>query len=186
MTIVPSIGHGVHLLAHRLDGDLIRLVPVALAHRVGAGDRRLLDDAQEVEREIGIELRSRIDGDGFESSRGHVSSPRRQLAARRPVRPVAEQVVGLHQLVNLARAFVDHRALAIAIEPPDRIFVRIAVGAVNLHRVAGRALRRDGREPLRQPGLAACCAGRRSSATRRAATAAATPDSPTPSARSFP
>ena len=42
----------VERLAHRLDRDLVRLVPVALAHGVGAGDRRLLDDAEEVEREI--------------------------------------------------------------------------------------------------------------------------------------
>ena len=42
------------LAPHRLDGDLVGLVPVALPHRVGAGDRRLLDDAQELEREIGV------------------------------------------------------------------------------------------------------------------------------------
>ena len=41
--------HGVHHLAHRLDGDLVGLVAVALAHRVRAGDGRLLDDAQELE-----------------------------------------------------------------------------------------------------------------------------------------
>ena len=39
---------------HRLDGDLIGLVAVALAHRVRAGDGRLLDDAEELEREIGV------------------------------------------------------------------------------------------------------------------------------------
>ena len=54
MTIVPSIGTRVHHPAHRLDGHLIGAVPVALAHRVRAGDRGLLDDAQEFEREIGI------------------------------------------------------------------------------------------------------------------------------------
>ncbi len=47
--------HRVHLLPHGLDGHLVGLVAVALPHRVGAGDRRLLDDAQEVEREVGIE-----------------------------------------------------------------------------------------------------------------------------------
>ena len=52
MTIVPSIGTRVHDAAHRFDGDLIGLVAVALAHRVRARDRRLLDDAQEFEREI--------------------------------------------------------------------------------------------------------------------------------------
>ena len=44
--------HRVHHPAHRLDRDLVGLVPVALAHRVGAGNRRLFDDAQEFEREI--------------------------------------------------------------------------------------------------------------------------------------
>ena len=66
---------------------------------------------------------------------------------------IAEHVVGLHQLVDLARAFVDHRALAVAVEAADRVFVGVAVGAVDLHRVAGRALRGDRGEPLRQPGL---------------------------------
>src|SRR6185436_15156148 len=88
------------------------------------------------------------------SSERSESSIGRQLAPRGVVRPVAEQVVGLHQLVNFTRAFVNHRAFAVAIEAPDRVLVRVAVGAVNLHRVRCRALRCDGREPLRQPGLA--------------------------------
>ena len=33
MTIVPRIGSGVHRLAHRLDGDVVGVVAVALAHR---------------------------------------------------------------------------------------------------------------------------------------------------------
>ena len=49
-------GHGVHLAAHRLDGGLVRQVPVALPHRVRAGDRRLLHDAQELEREVRFHL----------------------------------------------------------------------------------------------------------------------------------
>ena len=49
-------GHGVHLVPHRLDGGLIRQVPVALPHRMGAGNRRLLHDAQELEREIRFHL----------------------------------------------------------------------------------------------------------------------------------
>ena len=49
MTIVPSIGTRVHDAAHRFDGDLIGFVPIALAHRVRAGNRRLFDDAQEFE-----------------------------------------------------------------------------------------------------------------------------------------
>jgi hypothetical protein len=42
-------GHRVHHPAHRLDGDLIRPVAVALPHRVRAGNGGLLDDAQEFE-----------------------------------------------------------------------------------------------------------------------------------------
>jgi hypothetical protein len=45
-------GDRVHLRAHRLDRHLVGLVAVALAHRLGAGDRRLLDHAQEVERQV--------------------------------------------------------------------------------------------------------------------------------------
>ena len=44
--------HRVHHAAHRFDGDLIRPVAIALPHRVRAGDGRLFDDAQELEREI--------------------------------------------------------------------------------------------------------------------------------------
>src|SRR5256885_14796962 len=78
---------------------------------------------------------------------------RRQLAARRTVHAVAEEVIGLHDLVNLARAFVDDRALAIAVEASGRVLVRVPIGAVDLHAVGGGALRRDRREPLRQAGL---------------------------------
>ena len=52
MTMVPSIGTRVHDRAHRLDGDLVGLVAIALPHRVRAGDGRLFDDAEELEREI--------------------------------------------------------------------------------------------------------------------------------------
>ena len=44
--------HRVHHLAHRLDGDLIGLVAIALAHRVRAGDGGLLDDAQQLQRQM--------------------------------------------------------------------------------------------------------------------------------------
>src|SRR5476649_2666344 len=81
-------------------------------------------------------------------------SVRRELATGRTIGPVPEQIVGLHQLVNLARAFVDDRGLAVAIEAPDRILVGVAVLAVDLHGVAGGLLGRDGVEPLREPGLA--------------------------------
>src|SRR5665213_536141 len=51
---------------------------------------------------------------------------RRQLAPGRMVRAIAEQIIGLHQLVNLARAFVDHRPLAVAEEAAGGIFVGVA------------------------------------------------------------
>src|SRR5947207_6973201 len=38
-------------------------------------------------------------------------------------------------------------------EAGDRIFIGVAVRPVDLHRIAGRALRRDGREPLRETRL---------------------------------
>src|ERR1041384_3425869 len=55
--------------------------------------------------------------------------------------------------MDFPRAFVDYRALAVAIEAADRILVGVAVGPVNLYGVRGGALRGDRREPLRQPGL---------------------------------
>src|SRR5258705_4887255 len=67
------------------------------------------------------------------SSERSESSIGRQLAAGWPVCPVAEQVIGLHQFVNLTRAFVDHRTLAIAIKTADAVLVRVAIRAVNLH-----------------------------------------------------
>src|SRR5689334_18863251 len=78
----------------------------------------------------------------------------RQFAACRAIRPRSEQIIRLHDLVNLARALVDHRALAVAIETADRILVRVAVRAMHLHRVTGGAFRGDGREPLGETSLA--------------------------------
>ena len=49
--------HGVELAPHGLDGRLVRAVAVALAHRVGAGDGRLFDHAQELEGEVGFHRR---------------------------------------------------------------------------------------------------------------------------------
>jgi hypothetical protein len=48
----PSMGTVSMTLAHRFDGDGVRLVPVALPHRLGACDGGLFDNAQKVEREI--------------------------------------------------------------------------------------------------------------------------------------
>src|SRR5262249_10711171 len=80
--------------------------------------------------------------------------PTRELAPRRAIRAIAEHVVGLHQLVDLARALVDDRALAVAVEAACRVLVGVAVRAMDLHAVAGRALRRDGGKPFREAGLA--------------------------------
>ena len=44
--------HDVHVAAHRFDGHVVRLVAIALAHRVRARDRGLFDDAQEIERQV--------------------------------------------------------------------------------------------------------------------------------------
>ena len=49
MTIVPSIGTVSIDAAHRFDRDLVGPMTIALPHRVGARDRRLFDDAQELE-----------------------------------------------------------------------------------------------------------------------------------------
>src|SRR5262245_30106249 len=78
----------------------------------------------------------------------------RKLAAGRPVLAVAEQIVRLHDLVDLAGAFVDDRALAVPEESADRVLVGVAVRAVDLHRITGGALRRHGGEPLGETGLA--------------------------------
>ena len=44
--------HRVHALAHGLDRHLVGLVPVALPHRVRAGNRRLFDHGKKVERKV--------------------------------------------------------------------------------------------------------------------------------------
>src|SRR5579871_6607336 len=70
---------------------------------------------------------------------------RRQRASRGLVDAVAEHVIGLHQRVNLTCTLVNHRSLAVAIVAAHGIFVRVAVRAVNLDRVARGALRRGRR-----------------------------------------
>src|SRR3954470_23108967 len=82
------------------------------------------------------------------------SFDRRQFAPRRPILAVAEDIIGLHDLVNLAGALVDDRSLAIAVEPSDGVLVRVPVGAVHLHGIAGRPLRCHRGEPLRKAGFA--------------------------------
>jgi hypothetical protein len=79
---------------------------------------------------------------------------RRQFTSRWPITAIAEQIVGLHQLVDLAGALVDDRALRVAPEPADGIFVGVAVRAVDLNRITRRALGRHRRKPLREPRFA--------------------------------
>ena len=104
------------------------------------------------ERSESIELYEVVSKAGTTSTLS--DAPARGSSQRVGRSPAAEHVIGLHDLVDLARALVDHRALAVAIEAADRVLVGVAVGAVHLHGVAGGALRGDGREPLRQAGLA--------------------------------
>ncbi len=45
---------GVERAPHGADGRFVGLVAIALAHGVASADRRLFDDAEEFEREVGI------------------------------------------------------------------------------------------------------------------------------------
>src|SRR5262249_19179191 len=89
----------------------------------------------------------------FSAFRSHRRAPGRQLAARRAIRPVAQDVIGLHQLMNLTRAFVDDRALAVPEESAHGVLIGIPIGAMDLYRIACRTLRGDRGEPLCQPCL---------------------------------
>src|SRR3954464_5341062 len=145
MTIVPSIGTvsmTSRIASTATRSDLWRSPwPIVCAHAIAACSttRRNSRERSESMRSDLRLRRFRVCG---------------QLAARRTVGTVAEKVIGLHDLVNFARALVDHRALAVAEESAHRVLVRISVRAVYLHRVAGGAFGRDGREPLREAGLA--------------------------------
>src|SRR3954469_9301771 len=68
--------------------------------------------------------------------------------------PVAEDVLGLHHLVDLGRALVDDRSAGVAEVALDRVLRRVAVGAVHLDGEVGRLERAFGRMPLRERGLA--------------------------------
>ncbi len=57
MTMVPSIAMVSSVRRMALDGRFVGLVAVALAHGVASADRRLFDDAEEFEREVGIHRR---------------------------------------------------------------------------------------------------------------------------------
>ena len=177
MTIVPSIGTVSitwRIASTATWSDLWRSpCPIVCAHAMAACSTTRRNSSERSESIQRLRRSSRLPYGGSSQRVG------RSVA-------IAEQVVGLHQLVNLARAFVDDRALAVAEEAPDRILVRVAVRAVNLHGVAGGLLGRDGGEPFREPGLARVARPVVLHPARRAATAAAPPGSPTPSARSFP
>src|SRR5438874_4887724 len=82
----------------------------------------------------------------------------RQLDPPRLVPAEAEGVVGLHDLVDLAGAFVDDGGLAVAVVAADRVLVGVAVAAVDLHGVGGGALAGHGGEPLGERGLAGVAA----------------------------
>ena len=73
------------------------------------------------------------------NSSERLESITRQLAACRAIFAIAEQVIGLHQLVDLAGPFIDHGAFAVPEESAGRVFVGVPVGAMNLNAVAGGA-----------------------------------------------
>src|SRR5439155_23441428 len=74
-------------------------------------------------------------------------------AAQRSVFPVAQEVVGLDEGVELARALVDHGGFRVAHVALDRELVRITVGPVDLDRIERRLDGMVGGEPLRQARL---------------------------------
>ena len=88
--------------------------------------------------------------------RVHGGERRRPRAQRRHVAvapvhsPVTERVLGLQQLVNLRRPFVDDRRPRVAEVPLDPVLGGVAVRVVHLDREMGRAERRLGRVPLRE------------------------------------
>ena len=133
------------------------------------------------ERSESIALSQSVEVDGVRRRFDFCTScVRRQLAARRTVGPIAEQVVGLHEFVDLARAFVDDRALAVA----DRSARPDTRRSSRWRRESARRRRRP--SPRRRSRTTsrgrsrACCACRGSSSSRSAARAAAPPGSRTP------
>ena len=56
ITIVPSMGTESSSRRIAVTAACVCLRAVALPHRLGAGDGRLLDDAEELEREVGVHL----------------------------------------------------------------------------------------------------------------------------------
>src|SRR3954469_9367637 len=149
MTIVPSIGTVSitrRIVSTATWSDLWRSPwPIVWAQAIAACSTTRRNSSERSES-IKLEVASRF--------RLFTSGIRGKFAAGRPIGAIAEEVVGLHDLVDLARAFVNDGAFAVAEEPAHWIFVRVAVRAVNLDRVARGALGGDRGEPLGEPGLA--------------------------------
>src|SRR3989441_6594856 len=83
-----------------------------------------------------------------------VEGPFRQGYARGLVLARSQRIIRLQQCVDLAGALVNDGTLGVPKEALDGIFIRITVGAVDLHRVARSLLRRHRGVPLRERGLA--------------------------------
>src|SRR5215831_16063335 len=111
MTIVPSIGTEsitLRMVSTATWSDLWRSPwPIVCAQAIAACSttRR---NSSERSASMALRLLRTIGG---------------QLAPRRLINAVTEKIVGLHNFVNFSCAFVNHGALAIAVEPADRIFV---------------------------------------------------------------
>src|SRR5262249_14436847 len=142
MTIVPSIGTEsitLRMVSTATWSDLWRSpCPIVCAQAIAACSTTRRNSSERSES-MSIRL---------------LRSMRGQLAPRRTIDAVSEQIIGLHHFVDFAGAFVGRGALAISIEAAHRILIGIAVRTVNLHRIAGRTLRRHGGEPFGEPGLA--------------------------------
>src|SRR5256714_3200061 len=92
--------------------------------------------------------------DGLGRARGAPRDERRHLAGVAVQAPVAERVLGLHQLVDLRRALVDDRRARVAEVALDAVLGRVAVRAEDLDRVVRSREGRLRRVPLRERGLA--------------------------------
>src|SRR5687767_1881193 len=144
MTMVPSmstVSMSLRMASTATWSEYLRSPwPMVRAAAMAAFSTTLTNSRKRSSRCIWLLEKSGLEG-------GQVDAPGLVLA-------VAESVVGLHELVDLAGALVDHRGLAVAIEPPDRVLVGVAVAAVDLDRVRGATLAGHRREPLRKGGLA--------------------------------
>src|SRR5438045_1632336 len=88
------------------------------------------------------------------SRTGFRSGISRKHAPKLFVLAESERVFGLEKLMDLHRSFVDDLAFGVPEKPADRIFVGIAVSAVNLDGVVGGVERRSRSNPFGQRGFA--------------------------------